>query len=115
MNGKFEEHNSCHDVLWLDIEHTRGKRYFTWDKNLFPNPKEMIEKVSSYGRKMVTIVDPHLKRESGYHIYDGARAAGHLVQDKDGNEFDGWCWPGSSVCWILQTKMLALGGLISLP
>jgi alpha 1,3-glucosidase len=64
---------------------------------LFPNPKQLIENVSAYGRKMVTIVDPHLKREGGYHIYDGARAAGHLVQDKDGNEFDGWCWPGSSV------------------
>ncbi len=97
VNGKFEEHNMPYDVLWLDIEHTRGKRYFTWDKNLFPNPKQLIENVSAYGRKMVTIVDPHLKREGGYHIYDGARAAGHLVQDKDGNEFDGWCWPGSSV------------------
>ena len=64
---------------------------------MFPNPKQLIENVSAYGRKMVPIVDPHLKREGGYHIYDGARAAGHLVQDKDGNEFDGWCWPGSSV------------------
>ena len=36
-----------YDVLWLDIEHTRGKRYFTWDKNLFPNPKEMIELVQA--------------------------------------------------------------------
>ena len=29
VNGKFEN-TICHiDVLWLDIEHTRGKRYFT--------------------------------------------------------------------------------------
>jgi alpha 1,3-glucosidase len=97
VDGKFEEHNMPYDVLWLDIEHTRGKRYFTWDKNLFPNPKQMIDQVSAHGRKMVTIVDPHLKRESGYHIYDGARNGGHLVQTKDGSEFDGWCWPGSSV------------------
>jgi mannosyl-oligosaccharide alpha-1,3-glucosidase len=97
VDGNFEEHNMPYDVLWLDIEHTKGKRYFTWDKNLFPEPKAMIEKISAHGRKMVTIVDPHLKRESGYHVYDGARAGGHLVQNKDGGEFDGWCWPGSSV------------------
>ena len=31
-----------YDVLWLDIEHTDGKKYFTWNKALFPNPAEMI-------------------------------------------------------------------------
>jgi hypothetical protein len=24
------------DVIWLDIEHTDGKRYVTWDGGLFP-------------------------------------------------------------------------------
>jgi len=28
-------------VIWLDIEHTDGKKYFTWDKSNFPNPKQM--------------------------------------------------------------------------
>ena len=41
VHGKFEELNFPYDVLWLDIEHTDGKRYFTWDKNLFPDPKTM--------------------------------------------------------------------------
>ena len=61
VDSKFEEHDFPYDVLWLDIEHTDGKRYFTWDKNLFPNPKSMIDEVASRGRKMVTIVDPHIK------------------------------------------------------
>jgi Glycosyl hydrolases family 31 len=30
-----------YDVLWLDIEHTDGKRYFTWDKAAFPTPIDM--------------------------------------------------------------------------
>ena len=30
-----------YDVLWLDIEHTDGKRYFTWDSYKFPEPKKM--------------------------------------------------------------------------
>jgi alpha-glucosidase (family GH31 glycosyl hydrolase) len=37
----FDTHNIPYDVIWLDIEHTDGKRYFTWDKNNFPTPKVM--------------------------------------------------------------------------
>ena len=48
-----------------DIEHTDGKRYFTWDKNLFPTPKDMINSVAAHGRRMFTIVDPHIKRDNG--------------------------------------------------
>ena len=36
VHGKFEELDFPYDVLWLDIEHTDGKRYFTWDKHTFP-------------------------------------------------------------------------------
>jgi alpha 1,3-glucosidase len=97
VDEKFEEHDFPYDVLWLDIEHTEGKRYFTWDKNLFPDPKKMIDSVASRGRKMVTIVDPHIKRDSGYYVHDSAQANGVYVRDKGGSaEFDGWCWPGSS-------------------
>ena len=43
---------------------------------------------------MVTIVDPHLKREENYRVYREAREKGLLVKNKDGGDFDGWCWPG---------------------
>lgn len=49
--------------FFQDIEHTNGKRYFSWDKKFFPTPLEMLANISSYGRKMVTIVDPHIKRD----------------------------------------------------
>jgi alpha-glucosidase (family GH31 glycosyl hydrolase) len=68
VNAKFEEHNFPMDVMWLDIEHTNEKRYFTWDPTNFPNPTKMIDEMSSFGRKMVTIVDPHMKRDGGYSL-----------------------------------------------
>jgi hypothetical protein len=49
-----------------DIEHTNGKRYFTWDSRTFPTPIEMQKSLSAHGRKMVTIVDPHIKRDDQY-------------------------------------------------
>lgn len=45
VDAGFEERDFPYDVIWLDIEHTDGKRYFTWDKGLFPDPERMLDKV----------------------------------------------------------------------
>ena len=63
------------DVIWLDIEHTDGKKYMTWDSTKFPTPQKMIEGVASTGRKMVTIVDPHVKREEKHELHKEVFAA----------------------------------------
>lgn len=41
VDAGFDLHNIPYDVIWLDIDHTEGKRYFTWDSKLFPNPVDM--------------------------------------------------------------------------
>ncbi len=96
VEAMFEELDYPMDVIWLDIEHTDGKRYFTWDKNVFPNPIEMQKNITKHGRRMVTIVDPHIKRDHNYHTHKEATALGYYIKNKDGGDFDGWCWPGSS-------------------
>jgi len=99
VSERLDEANFPVDVIWLDIEHTDGKRYFTWDSSKFPTPKDMQNKVALKGRKMVNIVDPHIKVAGGYRIHEDAKALGHFVKNKDGNDYEGWCWPGSS-SWI---------------
>lgn len=97
INKKFEQYELPYDVIWLDIEHTKGKRYFTWDEDLFPTPQRMIDHISSYNRKTVTIIDPHIKRDPSYNIHSIALANNYYIRDKTGKkEFEGWCWPGSS-------------------
>ena len=97
QHAKFEELDYPYDVLWLDIEHTDGKRYFTWDDKTFPNPIEMQRKLGGDGRRMVTIVDPHIKRDDRYYIHQEATALGLYIKDRHGKkDYDGWCWPGSS-------------------
>eukprot|EP00954_Amorphochlora_amoebiformis_P030930 1395411-Amorphochlora_amoeboformis.AAC.1 len=45
---------------------------------------------------MVTIIDPHIKRDSGYHVHRDAEAQKLYVRDASGNKpYEGWCWPGS--------------------
>lgn len=96
VNAGFDEHDMPYDVIWLDIEHTDGKRYFTWDKHNFPDPIAMQDNLAASGRKLVTIIDPHIKKDTNYYIYKEAHDKGLYVQNKDKQEFDGWCWPGSS-------------------
>jgi alpha-glucosidase (family GH31 glycosyl hydrolase) len=61
------------DSIWLDIEYTDGKRYFTWNKEKFPEPRKMLEKLRLDGRKLITIIDPHTKVDEGYWIYKEAK------------------------------------------
>lgn len=97
VHDGFDEHDIPVDVIWLDIEHTDGKRYFTWDHHKFPNPEEMLANLTSRGRKMVTIVDPHLKEDSNFEVFKDARDQDLFVKDKSGNNYQGWCWPGNSM------------------
>eukprot|EP00924_Labyrinthula_sp_SR-Ha-C_P015591 maker-scaffold_4-snap-gene-4.37-mRNA-1 protein AED:0.05 eAED:0.07 QI:0/0/0/1/1/1/6/0/982 len=96
INEKFDEFELPCDVIWLDIEHTDGKRYFTFDKKKFPNPAEMFKKVAASGRKSVVVVDPHVKRDKRYEVHKQLESKGMYIRKSDGKDFDGWCWPGSS-------------------
>ena len=57
------------DVMWLDIEHTDAKKYFTWDARKFPDSVTMTEGLAAHGRKLVTIVDTHIKKDSRYWVH----------------------------------------------
>lgn len=66
-----------------------NRRYLTWDSSVFPHPAELQNDVASRGRKTVTIVDPHVKRDPSYNIYQHAQQKQYFVRTKDGGEFDG--------------------------
>ncbi|RKP36332.1 glycosyl hydrolases family 31-domain-containing protein [Dimargaris cristalligena] len=64
VDAHFDEHDIPYDVIWLDIEHTDDKRYFTWDPNHFADPVAMQTALAAKKRKLVTIVDPHIKNDA---------------------------------------------------
>ncbi|KAJ4946512.1 hypothetical protein JOQ06_024178 [Pogonophryne albipinna] len=96
VDAGFDEHDIPYDYIWLDIEHTDGKRYFTWDPHKFATPKEMLQGLSDKKRKMVAIVDPHIKVDSNYKIHNEIRSRSFYIKNKDGGDYEGWCWPGSA-------------------
>ncbi|KDN37171.1 hypothetical protein RSAG8_10303, partial [Rhizoctonia solani AG-8 WAC10335] len=100
VQKRFDEEDMPVDVFWLDIEYAKDHMYFMWDDKTFPDPIEMTKDVMAIGRKMVVIVDPHLKRTSDYPVYTAAKELDVLVKRPGGkDEFEGWCWSGSSA-WV---------------
>ncbi|KAL0973871.1 hypothetical protein UPYG_G00212250 [Umbra pygmaea] len=92
----FDDHDIPYDFIWLDIEHADGKRYFTWDPHKFPQPRDMLQGLEDKRRKMVAIVDPHIKVDTNYKIHNEIRSRGFYIKNKDGGDYEGWCWPGNS-------------------
>jgi alpha 1,3-glucosidase len=99
VDRKMSKHQIPYDVIWLDIEYTDDKQYFTWDPHTFPDPIGMLKQLDQSERKLVAIIDPHIKKKDGYHVVDEMVKKDLAVHNKEGAPYEGWCWPGSSH-WI---------------
>lgn len=96
VDKKMDRARIPYDVIWLDLEYTDGKKYFTWDAHTFPDPLGMEKQLDSNDRKLVVIIDPHIKNEGNYPVADALKSKSLGVKNKDNNLYEGWCWPGSS-------------------
>ncbi len=88
------------DVVYLDIDYMHGYRVFTFDKERFPDPKGLTDKLARQGVKVVTIVDPgvkHQPNEKGYHAYDQGVEKNFFQRRRNGDLFVPRVWPGDSV------------------
>ncbi len=82
------------DVLYLDIDYMDSYKIFTWNKERFPQPQTMIDKLKGMGFHVVTIVDPGIKIEKGYFAYDEGIKNGYFAKYPDGSNYTGSVWPG---------------------
>lgn len=94
--AKFDEHDIPMDTMWLDIEYTEAKKYFTWDHTKFPHPVDMMKNLTAIGRHLTFIIDPHIKRDGNYFFHNDCTDKGYYVKNKDGKDYEGWCWPGAA-------------------
>ncbi|MBK7541565.1 MAG: alpha-glucosidase [Candidatus Competibacteraceae bacterium] len=84
-------------ALWYDIDYMDDYRLFTWDRTDFPDPAGLNRDLKAAGIRAVTIVDPGVKREPGYAVYDGGREQAVFCQTASGREYVGKVWPGDTV------------------
>ncbi|MFA4979593.1 MAG: TIM-barrel domain-containing protein, partial [Sphingobacterium sp.] len=57
------------DAIYLDIDYMEGYRCFTWNKQYFPNPKNMISDLANDGFKTVVMIDPGIKVDENYWVF----------------------------------------------
>ena len=84
------------DALWLDIEHMDGYRVFTWDREAFPDVQGMLARLAEKGFRVVTIVDPGVKHDPGWPVYDEGVERDVLCRTEGGDIYLGEVWPGDT-------------------
>lgn len=87
--ANFDKYEIQLDTMWLDIEYTEDKKYFTWDHTTFPQPLEMMKNLSASGRHLTYIIDPHYRKDEEYFFYKAAREGGYFVKNMDGSDYEG--------------------------
>jgi alpha-glucosidase len=85
------------DALYLDIDYMDGYRCFTWDKNYFPNPGQMIQDLKNDGFQTVVMIDPGLKVDDEYAVYRSGLDANIYCRRTNGDLFKGPVWPQECV------------------
>ncbi|WP_339728905.1 glycoside hydrolase family 31 protein [Maribacter stanieri] len=90
----FRKHRIPCDAIYLDIDYMDGFRCFTWDKNHFPDPKRMISELEEDGFKTVVMIDPGIKVDRDYWIYNEALENDYFCKRGDGPLMHGKVWPG---------------------
>ncbi len=92
----FRERGIPCDGLWLDIDYMDGYRVFTWDRERFPQPARLISDLAERGFKTVVIVDPGVKVDPDYPVYNEGAANGYFMTNPDGSIHVGKVWPGEA-------------------
>ncbi|MCL5972582.1 MAG: glycoside hydrolase family 31 protein, partial [Firmicutes bacterium] len=88
-----ENHVPC-DILYLDIDYMHGYRVFTWDPSRFPYPSRLLSDLKKDGFGVVPIIDPGVKVDSHYPVYQEGRRDAHFLTYTNGEEFQSQVWPG---------------------
>ncbi|XP_020696847.2 uncharacterized protein LOC110109955 [Dendrobium catenatum] len=93
----FRERGIPCDAIWMDIDYMHGFRCFTFDKERFPDPKALVKDLHAMGINAIWMLDPGIKYEEGYHVYDSGSNNNLWTQKEDCKPFVGEVWPGPCV------------------
>ena len=85
------------DVLWMDIDYMDGFRIFTFSKAGFPDPAGLSAYLHARGFKGVWMIDPGVKVDPAYSVYQSGGAHDAWVKTAGGRDFVGAVWPGPCV------------------
>lgn len=92
----FREKGIPLDAVYLDIHYMNGYRVFTFDGERFRKPALLVRDLKEAGVRIVPIVDPGVKADPEYRVFQEGLARGAFCRYADGTMFYGDVWPGKS-------------------
>lgn len=95
--AKMRQYQLPCDVIHLDIDYMDDFRVFTWDQNKYPQMKQFLADLKAQGIKIVTIIDPGVKQDPGYDIYDAGVRNNFFAKTPEDYNYVNRVWPGDSV------------------
>ena len=113
LDNKFDKYEVPYDSIWLDIDHTDNKKYFTYDIKKFSKEetKKFFLDLDKKGRKVVVILDPHIKVDNWYNVYYKSKN-NYFIKNEDSTDFIGNCWCGILPFLIFLIKKQKIFGKI---
>ncbi|GBD08904.1 Oligosaccharide 4-alpha-D-glucosyltransferase [Candidatus Thermoflexus japonica] len=90
----FRDHDLPLHAIHLDIDFMDGYRVFTVDRRRFPDLPDLIRELEGQGIRTVVILDPGVKIDPGYSVYQEGMAQGMFCRLPDGKVYRGLVWPG---------------------
>lgn len=85
------------DAIHWDIDYMEGYRVFTFNSKRFADPRGLCEYLKSIRVKPIAIIDPGVKKDEGYFVYDEGEQNGYFARNPDGSTYVGKVWPGAAV------------------
>lgn len=92
---EFRQRNLPCDVLHIDIHYMDGYRCFTVDSKRFPDFKGMLDRLHEQGFKAISIIDPGIKIDKKYGVYQSGVEEDAFMKYPDGARYVGPVWPGN--------------------
>lgn len=91
------KHDLPCDAIHFDIDYMDGYRVFTWNQDHYQDPQKTLTDLKAMGIKAITIIDPGVKVDAGYPIYDQGLDRGYFALDRHKLPYVNQVWPGDSV------------------
>ena len=93
------EHRSRHiplDGVCLDIDYMVDYKDFSWNKEAFPDLRQLSADMKQEHIRLIPIIDAGVKQQEGYDVCDEGLRNGYFCTCEDGTPFVGAVWPGRS-------------------
>ncbi len=81
------------DAIYLDIDYMEDYKVFTVDPEPFPNFANFTKEIQGQGFHLIPIIDPGVKIESGYSVYEEGVSKGYFCKNAEGQDYIAAVWP----------------------